>query len=109
MQVMTDAEGMQVRGLSSSAAAGGTSLVFGQLTFNDDGGTSFVAGSDVNTARGTSHNYGFHNSSKADVSQSSGLSLALDVPGFSGSLSGSAGQISVLFLSFGGYAKATGY
>jgi hypothetical protein len=98
MEVMSDAEGMRVRGRSSNAVAGGTSLLFGQLVFNSDSGNQFVVGSDVNHFRATAENAGLNAVSNASGNQGSGLNLSLgpivNLAGlqFSGMLTGQAGQ-----------------
>ncbi len=90
MNVISDAQGMEVRGMSSSAMSMGTSLVFGQLI--DPETKSFVVGSDINTAAATAENAGKNIASAASHSQSSSLALQLDVVTltslFAGSLSG---------------------
>lgn len=48
MRPVSDAEGMQVRGFSGSAAVRGRSLIFGSLITPDT--KNFVVGSDVNIA-----------------------------------------------------------
>ncbi|MGD9858045.1 MAG: hypothetical protein AB7U20_24125, partial [Planctomycetaceae bacterium] len=77
MQVMSDVDGLQVRGLSSNAASGGSSLLVGQMAFNDANGTQFVFGSDFNTSRATSENAGLNAVSTAQHNQGSGLILSL--------------------------------
>ncbi len=93
MQVVSDAEGMNVRGMSSSAMSMGTSLIFGQLI--DPATKSFVVGSDVNTAGSTATNGGKNIVSQASHFQGSSLGLQLDVStltsNFSGILGGVAG------------------
>jgi hypothetical protein len=113
MQVVSDAHGMQVRGLSSNAASGGTSLIVGQLVFNDASGTQFVTGSDFNTSRGTAENAGLNATSTASHSQGSGLILTLgpivNLAGlqFDGALTGQAGQTT--FPGFAGNGFALGF
>ncbi|HEX5103139.1 MAG TPA: hypothetical protein VFV87_04980 [Pirellulaceae bacterium] len=109
MQVMSDADGMQVRGMSSNAASGGSSLIFGQLTFNDGVGTQFVVGSDFNVSRGTSENAGLNAVSTANSNHGSGLILTLGPilnPGlaFQGALTGQAGQTTLPGLAGNGFA-----
>jgi len=93
MQVVSDAEGMQVRGMSSNAMSMGTSLIFGQLI--DPATKSFIAGSDINTSGASSENGGFNALSLAGHVQASGLLLGLNVvtptSSFVGSLGGAAG------------------
>jgi hypothetical protein len=111
MQVVSDAHGMQVRGLSSNAASGGSSLLFGQLSFNNANGTQFVVGSDFNTSRATAENAGLNASSTAQHNQGSGLILTLgpivDFAGFqfSGVLTGQAGQVTAPGLAGNGFAQ----
>jgi len=57
MEPVSDSQGMEIRGLSSSAAAGGTSLVFGQLLDPSSPGNFFVA-SDTNGGGSTAENGG---------------------------------------------------
>jgi hypothetical protein len=110
LQPMSDAQGMQVRGMSSNAASGGSSLIFGALTFNDGSGTQFVAGSDFNTSRSTAENAGLNASSTANHSQGSGLILTLgpivNAAGlqFTGALTGQAGQTTLPGLAGNGFA-----
>lgn len=93
IQVMTEVEGMEVRGMSSNAMSMGTSLVFGQLI--DPATKSFVAGSDINTAGATAENGGKWSFSFANHAQESSLYLNLDVVTstslFQGALSAQAG------------------
>lgn len=90
LQVMTEAEGMEVRGMSSNAMSMGTSLVFGQLI--DPATKSVMAGSSINTAGANGGKWSF---SFAKQSQDSSLHLNLHVwswkSPFHGSLSGWAG------------------
>jgi hypothetical protein len=111
MQPLSDVQGMQVRGLSSNAASGGSSLIFGQLSFTDAAGTQFVVGSDFNTSRSTAENAGLNASSTAIHSQGSGLILTLgpivNAAGlqFSGALTGQAGQTTLPGLAGNGFAQ----
>ncbi|MGE0373952.1 MAG: hypothetical protein AB7I48_04745 [Planctomycetaceae bacterium] len=111
MHVLSDAQGLQVRGLSSNAASGGSSLLVGQLTFNDANGTQFVFGSDFNTSRATSENAGLNPVSTAQHNQGSGLILTLGpiVNGggliFNGALTGQAGQTTLPGLAGNGFAS----
>ncbi|HEX5103140.1 MAG TPA: hypothetical protein VFV87_04985 [Pirellulaceae bacterium] len=110
MQVMSDADGMQVRGLSSNAASGGSSLVAGQLAFNDASGTQFVIGSDFNTSRATAVNAGLNASSTSSHNQGSGLILTLgpivNAAGlqFTGTFAGQAGQVTAPGFAGSGFA-----
>ena len=58
MEIVSDNDGMDVRGLSSSASARGTSLVFGVLLDPATPGNFFVA-SDTNGSGATAENGGF--------------------------------------------------
>jgi len=93
MQVVSDAEGMQVRGKSSSAMSMGLSLITGLLVDPDT--KSFIFGSDVNAASATAENAGKNIISMVSHSQSSALNLELNIltatSVFTGSLIGGAG------------------
>jgi hypothetical protein len=97
MEVMSDAQGMQVRGRSSNAVVGGTSLIFGQLVFDSDSGTQVVAGSDVGHYRSSAENAGLNASSTVMGNVGSGFNLNLgpivNFAGlqFEGTLTGQAG------------------
>jgi hypothetical protein len=113
MQVMSDAQGMQVRGKSSNAVVSGTSLIFGQLVADLPTGTNFIVGSDVNHYYSSAENAGLNASSTATGSQGSGLILTLGpiVTGaglqFQGTLTGQAGQTTLP--GFAGTAFAQGF
>jgi hypothetical protein len=113
MQVMSDAQGMQVRGKSSNAVVSGTSLIFGQIVADLPTGTSFVAGSDVNHYYSSAENAGLNAVSQATGSQGSGLILTLgpivNLAGlqFQGTLTGQAGQTTLP--GFAGTAFASGF
>ena len=92
MQTVSDAEAMQVRGKTSwFGMVKGTSLVFGQLM--TDNTKNFIVGSSVNEVDGNGE------STQADakliIAKTHGveLNLHLDVEGFEGSISGTAGGI----------------
>jgi hypothetical protein len=112
MQVVSDAQGMQVRGISSNAVSGGTSLIVAQLVFNDANGTQFIIVSDVNTSRSTSENAGLNATSSATHSQGSGVIITLgpiiNAAGlqFSGVASGQAGQVTFPGFAGSGFALA---
>jgi len=93
METLSDAEGMQVRGLSGNAHTQGLSLVSGLLI--DLGTKSFVFGSDTNYSHGSAENAGLQVLTQATHIQASGLALSLDVTSpqgiFSGLLAGIAG------------------
>jgi hypothetical protein len=77
MQVVSDTDGMQVRGMSSSAWSSGRSLLSAQLI--DPATNSFVVGSDTNGAFSTAENAGLNSVSSASHSQASNLALNLAV------------------------------
>jgi hypothetical protein len=112
MEVMSDAQGMQVRGKSSNAVVSGTSLVFGQLVFDSALGTQFVVGSDVNHYFSSAENAGLNASSTATGSQGSGLILSLgpivNLAGlqFQGTLTGQAGQTTLPGFAGNAFAQA---
>jgi len=93
MQVASDADGMQIRGMSSSAYSSGTSLIFAQLL--DPATNNFVVGSDTNAAGSTAENAGLNLVSNASSLQSSGLAFNLNIATltslYGGSVSGIAG------------------
>jgi hypothetical protein len=64
MELVSDSDAMQVRGLSSSASGRGTSLVFGVLVDPATPGNFFVA-SDVNGSGATAENGGWRVLSRA--------------------------------------------
>lgn len=108
LQVVSDAQGMQVRGKSSNAVTSGTSLVFGQLVADLPTGTNFIVVSDVNHAFDTAHNHGLNAYSLAGHNHGSAAEAALIIqtsPGFDGQLAGIAGQAAS---PFAGLAKAFG-
>ena len=94
METLSDAEGMQVRGLSGNAHTQGLSLVSGVL-IDSLGTKSYVFGSDVNYAHATAENAGLQVVTQASHEQGSGIGLSLDVltltSEFHGMLIGSAG------------------
>ena len=92
MEVLSDADGMQVRGMSSSAMTMGTSLVFGQLI--DPATKSFVVASDINTAGATAENAGKGLPSSAQHVQGSGVALTLNVATLHSSISSNLSGIS---------------
>ncbi len=94
METLSDAEGMQVRGLSGNAHTQGLSLVSG-LLIDSLGTKSYVFGSDTNYAHATAENAGLQVVTQASHEQGSGIALSLDVmtltSQFSGMLLGGAG------------------
>ncbi len=64
MEVMSDDEGNDVRGMSSSAAASGSSLMFAVLLDPNNPG-NFLVGADTNGGRGTAENAGLQILSQA--------------------------------------------
>lgn len=95
MQVLDDAQGHEVRGMSSNALAMGLSLVSGLIV--DPASKSFVFGSDVNAAMATAENAGLNPFTTAQTNQLSTINLNLIVlpsathPGFNGFIVGAAG------------------
>lgn len=89
VQLMSDSEGLQIRGMSSNAESSGQSLIVGQLV--DPLTNSFAFGSDTNRARGTAENAGLNPDSDANHTQGSALTLSLTVGAYTGALSGGAG------------------
>jgi|GEM_PF-3444188 len=61
MTVVSDNAGMEVRGMSSNAAAYGGSLIFGQLAFE----SSFFVASDLNGGKASAENAGLNAVSQA--------------------------------------------
>jgi hypothetical protein len=93
METLSDADGMQVRGMSGNAHTQGLSLVSGLLI--DLGTKSYVFGSDTNYAHATAENAGLQVLTQASHIQASSLVLSLNVTSvqgiFSGLLRGAAG------------------
>lgn len=96
MEVISDAEGMQVRGMSSSAAAAGGGLVFGQLVYINQFGQNFQVGSNTNVAQSTATNAGLNIVSTANQNNNSAMNINLFVAptaitfGFTGNANGTA-------------------
>ena len=99
MEQLSDAAGLQVRGLSSNAKASGMSLVFGALVDPHTG--SFVAGNSVDFSKATAENAGLNSLSQAAQNHISNLGLSLNVitgtSSFSGVIIGGAGGSSQAF------------
>lgn len=76
-QVATDAEGMQVRGMSSLAVSGGLSTVSGVLLDPQTGAN--IVGTDANFALGGAFNAGPNIGSVATHAQGSGVAGFLNV------------------------------
>jgi hypothetical protein len=93
MEVVSDAEAMQVRGLSGNAWTQGLSIVMGILI--DPNTKSYVWGTDVNYAHASAENAGLQVLTQAEHAQSSAIALDLEVtsvPGiYVGVLAGTAG------------------
>lgn len=93
MKTVSDAEGMQVRGMSSNAMSMGLSLVTGLLI--DPATKSFVFGVDANAAMASAENAGLQVLSTARHIQASSVNLNLTVTTntsfFTGVLTGGAG------------------
>jgi len=77
MQPVSDAEGMQVRGMSGCARVLGRSLVSGLLL--DPVTTSYVFGADSNSATSSAENGGCRVKAQATHQQLSNVSLSLTV------------------------------
>jgi len=84
MQVLSDAQGMQVRGMSSSANGSGLLLLSGSL-FDPETGSSSL-GSFALWGRGTAENAGLNEASDADVSLSDSSGAPNLMAGISGAL-----------------------
>ena len=57
MQMMTDAEGLQIRGMSSWSSSGGGRIVSGGLIYNSGNRTYFVFAGSANSAGSGSNGY----------------------------------------------------
>lgn len=99
MQMLTDAEGAEVRGLSGNAAARGLSLVSGLLI--DPATNSFVFGSDVNATMANAENAGLQVFTMANTFQNSAIALDLNV------ITGVSFYNGILFGAAGGNAFAS--
>lgn len=101
MEVMSDAEGLQVRGMSSNAAAFGASLSAGQMSDPRTPG-NFLVLTDTNGSRGNAENAGLSIASAATQGpQGSALNGTLDIQAgnpavqtFLGTMLSAAGQAS---------------
>jgi hypothetical protein len=97
MQLLSDADGARVRGMSSSAVAMGTSLVSGLLI--DPVTKSFIFGTSADASMATSENGGSGIPSHAGSSQNSNVNINLSVvtstSSFSGTLVGGSGGSAV--------------
>ena len=97
MQVMSDQEGLAIRGMSSSAVSSGGSLIVGQLQYIDNFGVNFFTASDAALSRGTAQNAGLQNLSAASHIQATGIVGALNVNNpagvYIGSFAGLAGGL----------------
>jgi len=93
METLSDAEGMDVRGLSGNAHTQGLSLVAGLLI--DPATKSYIFGTDANYAHADAENAGLQVLTSAEHEQGSAVALSLDVTTltseFSGILIGGAG------------------
>jgi len=91
MQIVSDADGMQVRGMSTKASAWGISVVSGVLL--DPATKSFIAGIDSNLS-GAKTSGGFKTTSASQTNFSSvdlGLTVNTNTSSFTGFLFGGAG------------------
>ena len=77
METVSDAEGMQVRGMSGCAQVSGLSLVTGLLL--DPATNSYVWGTDANTARASAENAGCRIRAEASKEHLSTVELNLTV------------------------------
>ena len=93
IEIVSDAEGMQVRGMSANAMTMGTSLVSGLLI--DPATKSFIFGTDANAAMASAENAGLQVLTQATHTQESAINLSLNVTTltstFIGTLVGGAG------------------
>ncbi len=113
LEVMSDTDGMKVRGMSSNAFAFGASSLFAQLSDPQNPG-NFVTGSDVNGGRGSDENAGLSVDSLATQGpQGSSIAIQLDIQAgnpaiqvFLGSVLGNAGNASNIGAA--GLSAATG-
>ena len=107
-EVVSDAEGMQVRGLSSFVEVSGASLLFGQLF--DSFSHNFVAASSGDWYRAMAENAGSHVMSCVNGSQGSAIMFELDIQSmgydFHGMFAGAAGDAA--FPGVAGFAHASG-
>lgn len=79
MEIMSDAEGLQVRGMSSNAGAFGASLSAGQMSDPRNPG-NFLVLTDANGSRGSDENSGLNITSAATQGpQGSALNGTLDI------------------------------
>ena len=115
MQVVSDAEGMQVRGMSSNTFSGGGSIAVGQLFYAPSQGLpQFVLLSDANFSGASDENAGATVTSSATHAQGSAVLGNLGpiqggtplVTLYQGLFSAYAGQAAN---AFAGFAAATGH
>lgn len=95
MTVMSDAEGMQVRGMSSNASSGGASLIVGQIAFSTAEGNVFTFGSDYGFGFGSGENAGLNALTTALHNRAAQLVLALgtiNIAGIGGGTGVGTGQ-----------------
>ncbi len=113
MEVMSDTDGMKVRGMSSNASAFGASSLFAQLSDPLNPG-NFVVVTDVNGGRGSDENAGLSADSLATQGpQGSSIATSLDIQAgnpavqvFLGTVLGNAGNASNIGAA--GFSAATG-
>ena len=104
MQVMTDTEGMEIRGMSAWSSSGGGSIVSGGLIYNDGNETYFVSAGSANSA-GSGSSTRYRRGTRAGHSQGSDAGATLYVGGFPADGNGGGG---IPIASFGGSAGGYG-
>lgn len=103
-EVLSDAQGMEIRGMSSSAAAFGASLLFAQLS---DSLGNFILASDLNGGLASDENAGLSADSLATQGpQGSSIAISLTAGPFAGTVLGNAGNAANIGAA--GLSAATG-
>jgi hypothetical protein len=110
LELLSDADGMQVRGMSAEAFSFGASSLFGQLSDPGNPG-NFVTASDINGSRASDENAGLGaDALTTQGAQGSSIATQLDVIGtssnFTGTILGNAGNASNIGAA--GISAATG-
>ena len=110
LEVLSDAQGMEVRGMSAESFSFGASSLFGQLSDPGNPG-NFVTASDVNGSRASDENAGLGaDALTTQGPQGSSIATQLDVVGtssnFVGTVMGNAGNASNIGAA--GISAATG-
>jgi hypothetical protein len=98
LELLSDADGLQVRGMSAEAFSFGASSLFGQLSDPGNPG-NFVTASDINGSRASDENAGLGaDALTTQGPQGSSIATQLDVIGtssnFTGTILGNAGNAS---------------